>query len=595
MAISLDINGQTYLYPETGDVAWGPDATDWAVAVTSGMLQKAGGLFQLLAEADFGSAFGIKSIYFKSRTTNPADAGQIRLARVDTVSWRNEANDADLALSVNSSNALLFNGVAIGNFVSVTDTATIDLTLTGTALSADIKSDSITNAMINSAAAIVYSKLVLTNSIVNADINSAAAIAFSKLAALASGNILVGSVGNVATSVAVTGDIFISNAGVTGISSGVIVDADVNASAAIAGTKVAPAFGNQIVSTTASFQAAEISTPANPASGNRKLLAKTTGWYDLDSAGNETQLGGTVASLSSPTDNKNYSITATVAANALTITLKTKAGATPDSTSPVVIGFRNPTTATGDYETVSVVAATTIVVPSTATLGQVSGATEQTYVYLLNNSGTGELLVTTTPIGEQLAQTSTTISAGATSRTGIYSTTGRTSKAVRLLGIVQSTQTTAGTWATAPSQISIGILPVLPTSQGNSAATALGQKVYQHGTTYNNSIAPTITGPAGITIVGSQFVPYQVQTGGWRLRYNIDITYTSNTVADLTINGVTFAAFDQAGSAYAGASSTTTSRANSGLSTILLRSNPASVAANASGDVALASKPTWAY
>ncbi len=76
-------------------------------------------------------------------------------------------------------------------------------------------------------------------SIVNADINASAAIAFSKLAALTSANILVGNSSNVATSVAMSGDVTISNTGVTAISAGVIVDADINASAAIADTKLA--------------------------------------------------------------------------------------------------------------------------------------------------------------------------------------------------------------------------------------------------------------------------------------------------------------------------------------------------------------------
>jgi hypothetical protein len=76
-------------------------------------------------------------------------------------------------------------------------------------------------------------------SIVNADINASAAIAYSKLAALTSGNILVGNASNVATSVAMSGDVTINNAGVTAIGSGVIVNADVNASAAIAFSKLA--------------------------------------------------------------------------------------------------------------------------------------------------------------------------------------------------------------------------------------------------------------------------------------------------------------------------------------------------------------------
>jgi hypothetical protein len=74
--------------------------------------------------------------------------------------------------------------------------------------------------------------------IANADVSVSAAIDYNKLAALTSGNILVGNASNVATSTAVTGDITITNAGVTAIASGVIVNADINASAAIALSKL---------------------------------------------------------------------------------------------------------------------------------------------------------------------------------------------------------------------------------------------------------------------------------------------------------------------------------------------------------------------
>lgn len=80
---------------------------------------------------------------------------------------------------------------------------------------------------------------IVAGVIVNADINAAAAIAFSKLAALPSAQILVGSAGNVATAVAVTGDVTISNAGVTAIAAGSIVNADINAAAAIDYSKLA--------------------------------------------------------------------------------------------------------------------------------------------------------------------------------------------------------------------------------------------------------------------------------------------------------------------------------------------------------------------
>jgi hypothetical protein len=87
----------------------------------------------------------------------------------------------------------------------------------------------------------VTSTMLLDGTIVDADVNASAAIAYSKLATLTSGNIVLGSSANVATSTAVTGDVTISNTGVTAIASGVIVNADINASAAIAGSKIVAA------------------------------------------------------------------------------------------------------------------------------------------------------------------------------------------------------------------------------------------------------------------------------------------------------------------------------------------------------------------
>ncbi len=81
--------------------------------------------------------------------------------------------------------------------VTVTDTATVDFTLTGQDIQAAVKFGdstidanasgirvaplSIANAQIALAAAIAYSKLNLSNSILDSDINTAAAIAYSKL------------------------------------------------------------------------------------------------------------------------------------------------------------------------------------------------------------------------------------------------------------------------------------------------------------------------------------------------------------------------------------------------------------------------------
>lgn len=69
---------------------------------------------------------------------------------------------------------------------------------------------------------------VPAGSIVNADISASAAIAFSKLAALTSANILVGSAGNVATSVAMSGDAAISNAGALTIGAAAVTPSKIN-------------------------------------------------------------------------------------------------------------------------------------------------------------------------------------------------------------------------------------------------------------------------------------------------------------------------------------------------------------------------------
>jgi len=91
---------------------------------------------------------------------------------------------------------------------------------------------------------------IATGAIINADVSASAAIAFSKLASLNNGAMLVGNGSNIATAVTMSGDVTISNTGVASIATGVIVNADINASAAIAGSKIAPDFGAQNVTTT---------------------------------------------------------------------------------------------------------------------------------------------------------------------------------------------------------------------------------------------------------------------------------------------------------------------------------------------------------
>jgi hypothetical protein len=138
-------------------------------------------------------------------------------------------------LEIGTTGSLSFEGATANTFE--TTLAVVDPTADRTITLPNITGTVITTGDTGS----VTSTMLLDGTIVDADVNASAAIAYSKLATLTSGNIVLGSSANVATSTAVTGDVTISNLGVTAIASGVIVNADINASAAISGSKIVAA------------------------------------------------------------------------------------------------------------------------------------------------------------------------------------------------------------------------------------------------------------------------------------------------------------------------------------------------------------------
>jgi len=108
MSQSVTLNGSSFTIPDVGENDWGQNVTDFLVAIPGAVLQKSGGAFTLTAEVDFGATYGLKSAYFKSRTANPASAGAVRLAKTDVVSFRNNANGADLDVGIDAADALTF-------------------------------------------------------------------------------------------------------------------------------------------------------------------------------------------------------------------------------------------------------------------------------------------------------------------------------------------------------------------------------------------------------------------------------------------------------------------------------------------------------
>jgi hypothetical protein len=163
------------------------------------------------------------------------------------------------------------------------------------------------------------------------------------------------------------------------------------------------------------------------------------------------------------------SFSASVAASALTI-----------SAPQLRLDFRSSTLTSSTVTTVTGTPSN-LVVSSGSTLGTTSAVQSRLAVLALNNAGTIELAVVNISGGTDLTETgviSTTAEGGAgaaDSATVVYSTTARSNVAYRVIGYIESTQATAGTWATAPSTLQ---------GAGGQALTAMSSIGY--GQTWQN-------------------------------------------------------------------------------------------------------------
>ncbi len=190
-------------------------------------------------------------------------------------------------------------------------------------------------------------------------------------------------------------------------------------------------------------------------------------------------------------------ITASVGSNALTITLN-----------PTTLDFRSATLTSGTVNTRTVSAAISLVVSSGSTLGTISAQSSRLAVLAIDNAGTVELAVSNLAGGVNLDECgviSTTAEGGAgaaDSATVIYSTTARTNVPYRVVGFVESTQATAGTWATAPSTI-----------QGHGGQALDSMQSLGFGQTWQS-----VTRTSGVTYYNTTGKPiavtYNINSGG---------------------------------------------------------------------------------
>lgn len=211
-------------------------------------------------------------------------------------------------------------------------------------------------------------------------------------------------------------------------------------------------------------------------------------------------------------------VVASVATNALTVTIN-----------PTVLDFRNTTLTNGVPNTRKISAAISLTVPSGATLGTVNAVQARLAILAIDNAGTVEAAIVNLAGGNNLDESglisTTALSASSNSANVIYSTTARASVPYRVVGYIDITEATAGTWATAPTVVQ---------GMGGETFTSLGSLGY--GQTWQD-----LTGSRSlnVTYYNTTGRPIQVHL---RMASGGGLSYARISVSGITIDGTSASA-----------------------------------------------------
>lgn len=165
-----------------------------------------------------------------------------------------------------------------------------------------------------------------------------------------------------------------------------------------------------------------------------------------------------------PRDNdliENLGLALSVGSGALTIALKQADGSTdPDSTDPVRIAFRDGTASNGITNIRKITSSLSLTVPAGATLATESGIEADLILYAVDDAGTVTLAICGADyFDEAELQSVSAIGSGSDDNTTLYGTA-KTSKPIRKIARLVSTQTTAGTWAAVPTSVILNPLAI---------------------------------------------------------------------------------------------------------------------------------------
>lgn len=174
----------------------------------------------------------------------------------------------------------------------------------------------------------------------------------------------------------------------------------------------------------------------------------------------------------------NLAMSFSVAGNALTMAVKGANGADPSSTNPVYFPFRSATAGNGAPVWRTLSAALSLTISSGSTAGHNSGLKQYLYWYVIDNGGVLKPAFSSKFFG--MHGIATTVAEGgagaADSGTVMYSDAAYSNVPFLCIGYTEDTQTTAGTWAAAPTAVHLApfTLPVISFSAHKNGTNQTG-------------------------------------------------------------------------------------------------------------------------
>jgi hypothetical protein len=206
----------------------------------------------------------------------------------------------------------------------------------------------------------------------------------------------------------------------------------------------------------------------------------------------------------------NLGIAVSESSHALTVSLTAANGSAPTSTNPVLVPFRSTTLTTGTPTIDTLSSPLSLTVASGSTMGCVSTVACRIWIYAIDNGGSvavGLMVCSTSTqifsCGDELLYNTPSGTSGGSSAGTLYGSAGLLSgAAVRIIGYLEATETTAGSWDTMPSKLQLfGPGVHKPGEVVQTVFAQTGTNASAGSTFAASNVAVGITPTSGINII----------------------------------------------------------------------------------------------